>query len=75
MKITLDRREAAKLLLLLDYAIDDNDQIPIAKEFSVIRFKIKEAVDKWDNRRLRKGDEDEPRTVPLYPMKKGEDDE
>ena len=57
MKITLDRREAVKLLLLIDYAIDDNDQIPIAKEFSVIRFKIKEAVDKWDNQHLKKGEE------------------
>ena len=56
MKITLDRREAVKLLILLDYAID-NDQIPIAKEFSVIRFKIKEAVDKWDNQHLKKGEE------------------
>lgn len=54
MKITLDRREAVKLLILLDCAIA-NDQIPIAKEFSVIRFKIKEAVDKWDNQHLRTG--------------------
>ena len=50
MKITLDRREAIKLLLLLDDAMTKD----VADEYSAIRFKIKEAVDKWDNQHLKK---------------------
>ena len=50
MRITLDRREAVKLLLLLDDAMNDDS---ISKEYEVIRFKIKEAVDKWDNSHLK----------------------
>lgn len=57
MKITLDRHEAIKLLLLLDCEIY-NDQLPIENEFNVIRFKIKEAVDKWDNQHLKTGGEE-----------------
>lgn len=49
MKITLDRREAVKLLLLLDDALNGD----VAKEYEVIRFKIKDAVDKWDNQHLK----------------------
>ena len=54
MKITIDRREAVKLLLILDDAMNDD---AVAKEYDVIRFKIKEAVDKWDNQHLKKGEE------------------
>ena len=54
MKITLDRREAVRLLVLLDDAMNDDS---VATEYDVIRFKIKEAVDKWDNQHLKKGDE------------------
>lgn len=50
MRITLDRREAIKLLLLIDDAMNDDS---ISKEYEVIRFKIKEAVDKWDNEHLK----------------------
>ena len=50
MKITLDRREAVKLLLLLDDALNSD----VAEEYEVIRFKIKDAVDKWDNQHLKK---------------------
>ena len=50
MKITLDRREAIKLLLLLDEALGGD----VAQEYEVIRLKIKEAVDKWDNQHLKK---------------------
>lgn len=50
MKITLDRREAIRLLLLLDEALGGD----VAQEYEVIRLKIKEAVDKWDNQHLKK---------------------
>lgn len=50
MQITLDRREAVKLLLLLDDAMTTEG---VAEEYGVIRFKIKEAVDRWDNDHLK----------------------
>ena len=49
MKITIDRREAVKLLLLLDDAMNGD----VAQEYAVIRQKIKDAVDKWDNQHLK----------------------
>lgn len=47
MTITIDRREAIRLLLLIDSAMDSADT---AREYVIIHDKIRDAVDRWDEK-------------------------